>query len=197
MKAILWLTMAVSPALAGLEPGDGVNVSLRGVEAVEQEKVNGTYRVGESGGVMLPLLDQPVAAKGLTGEQFARAAENAYKAAGIYTKPRLVVEVLQGGEAPGAGPSIISVGGHVKRAGESDFRKGMTLIQAVDAAGGRDAFGSRNVMLIRGGKEYCLDFLNLKHKNIALLPGDSLQVEQKGVIDRWKGSEKALKPLFD
>jgi protein involved in polysaccharide export with SLBB domain len=197
MKAIPWLSVVllVSPALAGLEPGDGVKVSLRGVEASEQEKVNGVYRVGESGGVSLPLLDHPVAAKGLTGEQFARAAEAAYKAASIYTKPKIEVDVVEGNLQPG-GPAVISVGGQVQRAGESAFRKGMTVIQAIDASGGRNAFGGRNIMLLRGGRQYCLDFNNLKHKNIPLLPDDSLQVEQKGVLDRWKGSEEKVKTLL-
>ena len=197
MKAIPWLSAVLftSSVLAGLEPGDGVKVSLRGVEAAEQEKVNGVYRVGESGGVSLPLLDHSVPAKGLTGEQFARAAEAAYKAASIYTKPKIEVDVLQGKDAPG--DSVISVGGQVQRAGQSAFRKGMTMIQAIDAAGGRNAFGSRNVMLLRGGRQYCLDFNNLKHKNVPLLPDDSLQVEQKGVLDRWKGSEEKVKVLLE
>jgi hypothetical protein len=72
----------------------------------------------------------------------------------------------------------------------------MTVIQALDAAGGRNDFGSRNVILLRAGKQYCLDFQNLKHKNIELLPNDSLQVEQKGVLDRWKGDEGTVKPLL-
>ena len=185
----------IAPALAGLEPGDGIQVTLRGVEEAEQKSVNGTYRVGDSGQVRLPLLDRLVTARGLSPEHFARAAEAAYRAEGIYTKPAIEVEalaVIKDGQ-----PSVVSVGGQVQRAGESTFRKGMTVIQAIDAAGGRNAFGGRNVLLIRGGRQYCIDFLNLKHKSIRLLPDDSLQVEQKGVLDRWKGSDEAVKPLLE
>lgn len=192
---ILPMILLISPALAGLEPGDGIQLTLRGVDPAEQQSVNGNYRVGESGHVRLPLLDKTVMARGLTPEQFARAAEAAYRAAGIYTKPAIEVEPLAA-EKNGQ-PSVVSVGGQVQRAGESAFRKDMTVIQAIDAAGGRNPFGGRNVLLIRGGKQYCLDFLNLKHKNIRLLPDDSLQVEQKGVIDRWRGSEEAVKALLD
>lgn len=186
----------IAPALAGLEPGDGIQVTLRGVEEAEQKSVNGTYRVGESGQVRLPLLDRLVTARGLTPEQFARAAEAAYRAEGIYTKPAIEVEALQGREQD-EGPAMISIGGQVRRADQTEYRKGMTVIQALDAAGGRNDFGGRNILLLRGEKQYCLDFLNLKHKNIRLLPNDSLQVEQKGVIDRWKGTEEALKPLME
>lgn len=198
MKAHQMLSMMVliAPALADLEPGDGIQVTLRGVEAAEQQNVNGTYRVGDSGQVRLPLLDRLVTARGLTPEQFARAAEAAYRAEGIYTKPAIEVEALQGKEQD-EGPAMISTGGQIRRGGESPFRKGMTVIQALDGAGGRNDFGGRNILLLRGGKQYCLDFLNLKHKNIRLLPDDSLQVEQKGVLDRWKGSDEAVKVLLE
>jgi len=197
MKAPLFLAMVLSAtsALAGLEPGDTVKISLRGVEGDEQQKVNGEYRIGESGTISMPLLDKPVTARGLNVEQLARAIEAAYRAEEIYTKPSIQAEVMNGKEInPNA--AIVSIGGQVRRAGETTYRKGMTVIQALDALGGRNDFGSRNVILLRAGKQYCLDFHNLKHKNIELLPNDSLQVEQKGVIDRWKGDEETVKPLL-
>jgi protein involved in polysaccharide export with SLBB domain len=197
MRATLFsVMMSVTPALAGLETGDTVKISLRGVEAGEQQKIGGEYRVGESGSVSLPLLENPVTARGLNAEQLARAIEAAYRTEGIYTKPSIQAEVLKGPEVD-PNEAIVSIGGQVRRAGESPFRKGMTVIQALDAAGGRNDFGGRNVMLLRGGKQYCLDFLKLKHKNIVLLPNDSLQVEPKGVIDRWKGTEESVKPLLE
>jgi len=182
-------------AFAGLEPGDQINLTIRGVEPAEQQKVSGVYRIGESGGVRLPLLDALVSARGLTPEQFARAAEAAYRAAGIYARPAIEVETLQGKDQ--RGEAVISVGGQVRRAGDSPFRKGMTVIQALDAAGGRNDFGGRNLLLLRGGKQYCLDFTKLAHKNIVLQPGDSIQVEQKGILDRWKGSEETVRKLME
>lgn len=179
---------------AGLAPGDQIRLTLRGVEPAEQQKINGDYRVGESGGVRLPLLKDLVAARGLSPEQFARAAEAAYKNEGIYSRPAIEVETLQGTEMKTA--VVVSVGGQVRRAGETAFRKDLTVIQALDAAGGRNEFGSRNLLLIRAGKQYCLDFNQLEHKNIVLKPGDSIQVEQKGVIDRWKGTEERVKELL-
>ncbi|MEK7953213.1 polysaccharide biosynthesis/export family protein [Luteolibacter soli] len=197
MKAALFLSMvlSISPALAGLEPGDTVKISLLGVEGDEQAKVNGQYRIGESGTIAMPLLDKPVTARGLNAEQLARAIEAAYRAEQIYTKPSIQAEVLKG-VIVDPNETIVSIGGQVRKAGQTTFRKGMTVILAIDAAGGRNDFGSRNVVLLRAGKQYCLDFHNLKHKNIELLPNDSLQVEQKGVIDRWKGDDETVKPLI-
>lgn len=190
----LSLLFSVAIAHAGLEPGDQIQVTLRGVDPAEQQKVNGTYRIGESGGVRLPMLKDLVGARGMTPEQLARAAELAYKTEGIYSRPAIEVEALMGGEQKAN--VVVSVGGHVRRAGEAPFRKNLTVIQALDAAGGRNEFGGRNLMLIRDGRQYCLDFDNLKHKNIVLKPGDSIQVEQKGIVDRWKGTDERVKELM-
>jgi len=189
------LLMLSPVASAGLEAGEQINLTMRGVDPTEQQKISGTYRIGESGSVRLPLLDALVAARGLTPEQFARSAEAAYKAAGIYARPAIEVETLQGKDQQAA--AVVSVGGQVRRSGESPFRKGMTVIQALDAAGGRNDFGGRNLLLLRGGKQYCLDFTNLAHKNIVIHPGDSIQVEQKGILDRWKGSEETIRKLME
>jgi hypothetical protein len=63
--ATVLLLILASPALsAGLEPGDSIKVTLRGIGAGEQEKVNGEYKLGESGGVRLPMLEAPLNAKG-------------------------------------------------------------------------------------------------------------------------------------
>lgn len=191
----LLLGISLAAASAGLEPGDQIRVTLRGVSSTEQNEINGQYRVGESGMVRLPLLKSGVKASGLTLEQFARAVEAAYVAEGIYSRPAIEAEAVNGNEVQEE--AVVSVGGHVKRAGQFPFRKGMTVLQAIDAAGGRNEFGGRNVLLVRDGKQFCLDFRNLRHKNIRLRPDDSLQIEQNGIVDRWRGDEASLKPLQD
>jgi protein involved in polysaccharide export with SLBB domain len=195
---LFWI-LAISPltsvCLAGLETGEQINLTIRGVEPVEQQKISGVYRVGESGGIRLPLLDEPLTARGLSPEQFARAAEVAYKNAGIYSRPAIEVETVKGGDQLSV--AVVSVAGQVRRAGEVPFRKGMTVIQAIDSVGGRNEFGGRNVLLLRDRKQVYLDFNNLAHKNIVLRPNDSLQVDQKAVIERWKGSEAAVKALME
>ena len=195
LLSLLLLSQLIGHALGGLEPGEQISLTIRGVDPAEQQKISGTYRVGESGSVRLPLLERSLPARGLTAEQFARAAEAAYKASGIYARPAIEVETLQGKDQRGG--AVVSVGGQVRRAGEAPFRKGMTVIQAIDAAGGRNEFGGRNLLLIREGKQYCLDFSNLRHKSIVLLPGDSLQVEQKGVFDRWRGNDTTVQKLLE
>lgn len=200
MRAARWIPLICilfpGEVTAGLEPGDRIEIHLRGVAAAEQSKIAGLYRVRETGDVRLPLLDRAVPAQGLSPDALARRIERAYIDAGIYTRPAVEVEAVAGGDQQGA--ALISVGGQVRRAGQITYRKKMTLIQALDAAGGRNDFGGRNLILIREGRQVCLDFHKLEHKSLKLRPGDSIQVEQKGaVFDRWKGNEANVRPLLD
>ncbi|GAA5483314.1 polysaccharide biosynthesis/export family protein [Haloferula sargassicola] len=179
---------------AELVPGDVITLKMRGVKAAAQE-IDGEYTVDEQGMIRLPLLETPRRAAGLSPVSFARSAEAAYREAGIYSNPAIEVVANKAVEAEGA---VLSVGGQVRRNSQVPFRQGMTVLQAIDAAGGRTEFGGRNVMLIRGGKQYCLDFQRLSHKNIQVKAGDSLQVEQKpALFDRWKGSDAEVKALME
>lgn len=177
--------LTMSNAVAGIEPGNAMKLTLRGVPAEEQAKIDGLYRVGESGGVRLPLLETPVPAKGMTAEQFARSAEKAYRDAGIYARPAIEVE-MQVADPEVQDPKI-SVGGHVRRAGPIPFRKTMTLLEAIQAAGDRDEFGGRNIRLIRKGKTTLLDFRKQEVKNLQLEPFDSIIVDQVGVVEGDRG----------
>ncbi len=184
----------VFSAAADLVPGDALKITLRGVPPEEQQKISGDYTVRDDGSVRLPLLAAGLNARGLTAAQFAKVAEEAYRGAEIYAQPAIEVIPAKDRQAEGA---VVSVGGHVKRGGEVPFRQGMTLLKALDAAGGGDQFASRNVILFRGGQQFTLDFKRLDHKNIELKPGDSLQVQQKpAFLDRWSGTDAAVKPLL-
>jgi len=192
-RLLLISFLPLCACLAALEPGDKIQLSIRGVVAEDQQAIGGDYRLAENGTIRLPMLDAPIAARGLEEDQLARAIEKAYRDAEIFNQPVVGIEILEGeGKRAGA---VITVAGNIGRAGEIPYRKNMTVLQAIDAAGGRNPFGGRNILLFRNGKQFTLDFNNLDHKNIILKPGDSLQVEQKAVIDRWKGDEERIQEL--
>lgn len=195
MKTLFFLMGAfVLPVLgAELKVGDRVSVTLRGVPAEDAAKVTGDYVINERGEVRPPLLEGGVRSVGLTALQLAERIEAAYRNEGIYQKPRVEVVAAKAEEPGGA---RISVGGRVRNSGPVPFRGGLTVLQAIDAAGGRDEFGGRNVFLIRGGRQYCLDFKQLAHLNIVVEPDDSLRVDQKGIIDRWKGTPERVDELM-
>lgn len=177
-----------------LKVGDELRLTLRGVPAEDAGKVTGPYVVNERGQVRPPLLDEGVRAVGLTPLQLAERIEAAYRDAGIYRQPRVEIAAAKADQPAGA---RVSVGGRVRRNGPVDYRDGMTVLKAIDAAGGRDDFGGRNLYLIRNGRRYCLDFEQLAHLNIVLKADDSLRVEDKpAFIDRWKGTPERVAELM-
>jgi len=175
------LLIAILPLHAGVKEGDSVQITVRGIPAVEQEKINGHYRVA-AGGLRLPFLKSRLPVVGLGPEQIAVAAEQAYKAEGVYQQPAIDVEIIRGADRDHQ-EAVVSVGGQVRRAGPISFRQGMTLLQAIQGAGDRNEFGSRNIKLIRNGKTTALDFRKPEHKNYALQPNDSIIVEQRGMLE--------------
>ena len=180
-KPISMMFLAILPLHAGVKEGDSVQITVRGIPAVEQEKINGPYRVG-AGGLRLPFLKSRLPVTGLEPEQIAAAAEQAYKAEGVYQQPAIDVDIIRGADQKGQ-EAVVSVGGQVRRSGPISFRQGMTLLQAIQGAGDRNEFGGRNIRLIRNGKTIALDFRKPEHKNYSLQPNDSIIVEQRGIIE--------------
>ena len=183
MRAIasLLFPLSLTTLDAGVKEGDSVQITVRGIPAGEQEKVNGAYRVGPTG-LRLPFLKSRLPVAGLEPEQIAVAAEKAYQNEGVYQQPAIDVEIVRGANQKGQEASV-SVGGQVKRSGAIPFREDMTLLQAIQGAGDRNEFGSRNIKLILNGKTIALDFRKAEHKNYALQPNDSIIVEQRGVFE--------------
>lgn len=173
-------------AAAGVETGDTVKLTIRGIPNDEQQQVSGSYRVGDTGGLRLPLLKERVPVRGLDADQIATAIENAYRSAGIYKNPSIEVEIKSGKDQPGES-AVVSVGGQVNRAGPVVYRKGLTLMQALQAAGDRTAFGGRNITVFRGKKAIRLDYRKAEVKNFELLPDDTITVDVKGPFEFDRG----------
>ncbi len=159
----------------GLAPGNKIEVTLRGVPAEEQQKVDGTYKVSESGTIRAPGLADAVSIAGLNSEQAARKLEKAYRDNEVYTNPTIELEILNGGEKD-AEDTNVTVGGHVKRPGNVPYRKDMSLLEAIQGAGDRDEFGGVRIELRRNGKLQLLDFRKEDTKNLKILPNDNISV---------------------
>jgi len=114
----------------------------------------------------------------------ARKIEDAYREAEIYTNPRINVISNKDEEAQKIDAQIITVGGFVSRPGPVQFTRGMTLFEAVAAAGGADTFGSdKRVELHRSGAKKGIYNIRLaKDMKIPVYPGDTIKVPQKTVF---------------
>jgi protein involved in polysaccharide export with SLBB domain len=164
-----------------IRAGDNLVIEILDPES-EAPNINSTYCVSAKGDILLPRIDVPVQAEGLTHEQFARIVENTYRNAGIFRDPSFKVSFPRGCGSSAAAFRVVSVGGEVKNpSGNIPLTEGMTLYRAVLAAGGPTEFADlRRVKLIRGNTSTICDLRRHKEKehNPTLKEGDSIHVPQ-------------------
>ncbi|MDB4354158.1 SLBB domain-containing protein [Akkermansiaceae bacterium] len=168
-------------ASGAIRSGDVLVLTIKGVPVGEKGTIDGEYVVGKDGQIKIPLADVMVKARGLEHEQLARSVENVFKKAGIYMRPTITVR--SNAETPGD-RSLVSVGGRVRRAGPVPFREGITLLQAIQAAGDLDQFGTKKrIFLTRGKQAWRLDLRKPEHQQFKLEAEDTIVVDQKRPFD--------------
>lgn len=174
--------LALVPAkaqMAGvLKAGDSVNIELK-TPAEDAPNLTTTYAVSDRGTIKMPMLEQEIPAAGITTSTLARRIESAYKAADIYTAPMINVtlpSITDGGIAN----HVVSVGGEVRATGEFPLRQGMTLMAAINRAGGFTEFArTKGVKLLRGNREMIYDMRKINpdgSNNPVLMDGDQIIV---------------------
>lgn len=179
-------TMISIAGAAVIQKGDTVKISLKGVPVAEQVKVNGEYKVRDSGNIRIPIINENIQTAGRTPEQVERSIESAFKSAQIYTAPTISLQVIADGKMPS---KVISVGGQVKKPGRVQFRDGMTLAEAIQQAGDRTPFASKYLYLTRKNKEgklmrYKYNFKEPQVQTLRVYPDDLITIPQRGIIDK-------------
>ncbi len=180
MRILLFLSLllaAIAPAAwadAVLRAGDPVEMKISGVPADEQTQVNNLYTVDANGMVNMPYINK-VHAEGLTPAQLASSIENNYKAAKIFTNPTITI-VMQ----PQA--RFVNVGGAVRTPARIPFTEDLTLLAAINAAGGFNDFADqKRVRLLRGSEAKVYDVRQFRRDpglDPRLQPGDRVEVPQ-------------------
>jgi len=163
---------------AVLRSGDQIQLMIKGVPDEEKTDLNGAYTVSEAGTIPLPYISDPQAA-GQKPSVLAHLIEAAYREAQIYTNPTIVINF---GEERNV--RRISITGGVNRDGPVEYYDGMTLLDAVSAAGGLSDFAKqKDVKIIRGdtSSEHDLDAIVRDSRlNVKLLPGDTIIIPETG-----------------
>src|SRR6266849_5679602 len=161
-------------AQATLRPGDPLEIKVGGVPNDEQLQVNNTYTIDANGSVNLPYINK-VKAEGLTPAELSRAIEEAYRANKVYTNPNITI-LMQ----PTA--RYVNVGGSVRNPTRVPFTEDMTLLTAINAAGGFNDFADqRHVRLLRGNEAKIYDVRQFRRDpslDVRLRPGDRIEVPQ-------------------
>lgn len=179
--SILIYLMSFNGLHAQIKTGDVLEISIKGVPAKEKTLIEGNYVVDQDGQIKIPLADVMTKAAGLDHAALSRSIEKVYREKGIYVHPAITV---QGSARQIAEGARLSVGGKVKRPGPIPFRERMTLMQAIQAAGDLDLFGSKKrVFLTRKGKAIVLDLRKPEHQNYLVRPDDTIVVDQKNAFE--------------
>jgi polysaccharide export outer membrane protein len=172
--ALLLLTARGIFAQATLRVGDPVEVKIGGVPQEEQLQVNNTYTVDSNGAVNLPYINK-VRAQGLTPAQLARNIEQTYRSNKIYTNPTITILMQPTSR-------FVNVGGAVRLPARIPFTEDITLLTAINAAGGFNDFADqKKVRLLRGNEVRVFDVRQFRRDpslDVSLQPGDRVEVPQ-------------------
>ncbi len=164
-------------AFSQIQPGKSIQITILGVPMEEKGRIDGAYPVSENGTINMPFIGQ-VRAVGMKPEALAAALEAGYRNAKIYRNPTFqVVANIEGRELDAA---VVHLGGQVGKAGPVPYNRGLTLWQAIQAAGGPTPFGTmKRVSILRAGKIKTYDVTQIQFMQIPLEPNDSITIPQK------------------
>jgi len=173
LLCFLFLTHAAL-ADATLRPGDTIDLKIGGVPATEISSVSGQYTIDGEGNVNLPYINR-VKIAGLAPGAAQAVIESIYKARQIYTNPNIVITMQPQSR-------FVNVGGEVKAPQRVPFTPDLTVLSAINAAGGFSPFANeRKVRLLRGQQVTVIDVKKIRanpSQDVQLEPGDRVEVPQ-------------------
>lgn len=183
LTTVFFTALPLQAQVATIQAGDSVELILRGVPASDAQLINGVYVVDRSGRLIgLPFLDnRKIEAVGLSEGELAEKLSAIYQDAQIYTNATFSARL----DGDGQVGRTVTLGGEVEKPGQFQYRQGMTIFDAVMAAGGNNKFGSlKRVSIIRDGDTIGVcDLRNDEGKRVKLLPNDTVIVDKKSFIE--------------
>lgn len=172
------LQSMVMSLVGQIQAGRAVQIYISGVPSEEKARIDAIYPVSESGNINMPFIGQ-VRAAGLRAEQLASSLESHYKSSQIYRNPTF--QVIDSSDKT-VNEQKVHVGGFVRAPGPKPFTPGLTLWQAMQAAGGANEFGAvKRVKVTRNGKVKSYDTTKSQFQQIPLEPEDTIEVPQKNI----------------
>jgi protein involved in polysaccharide export with SLBB domain len=156
-----------------MRKGDIIEIRLAGVDPTYAVEFQGVYTIDDDGNVNLPHLGLVQAAGQLTNKLQA-SIEQKLRDGKIYTHPTITVNVQPN-------QRFVNVSGYVRSPGRIPYQNDMTILGAINTAGGRNEYAGDKIILTRDGKQDKLSFKALSKdpsKDIKVMPGDSIEVKQ-------------------
>ena len=181
LLVVMFALLGVSHGQTTISAGRAIEIRIQGVPTEETARINNTYPVSEAGYVRMPFIGN-IRAAGLSPDSLAQSIEASYRAAKIYNNPTIQVFATSDETI---NELVLTVGGQVRRPGPAKYNRGMTLYDAVQAAGGPTEFGSiYRVQLLRNGRLSQFDLTDTRAKTFQVEPGDAIDIPQKNLWGR-------------
>ena len=159
---------------AVIRAGDQIEIRLGGVPSEDTSLVSGSYQVDGQGFVNMPHIGK-IKAAGATQAGLQNAIEGTYKSQQIYTNPTITVNIPTTAR-------FVNVGGDVKAPRRVEFTPDLTVLSAINAAGGFTEYADqKKVRLLSDGKATIVNVTEIRKdpsKDPHLKPGDSIEVMQ-------------------
>jgi polysaccharide export outer membrane protein len=166
--------LGAQTALVTLRPGDTFEMRLGAVPLELAQEFNIAYNVSQEGTVNIPLIGE-MKVGGLTPPQVEKAVQNRLIADKLFTHPSVNIN-------PVANSRMVTIGGGVRAPQRLPWSADLTLMSAIQIAGGYSDWGSpKGVRLIRNGQQEVYDARKFdKNPSLdpKLLPGDQIVVPQ-------------------
>ena len=178
LPAILALLLGFCPpSMAGeavLRAGDTIELKIGGVPANDTGTVSGNYMIDGDGNVNMPNLGK-VKIGGLTAGVAQTTIETNYRTHDIYTHPTIIITMsLQS--------RWVNVGGEVKAPQRVAYTPDLTILSAINAAGGFSPFADQHkVRLLRSDQVMVIDVHKVRTTpslDVPVEPGDRIEVPQ-------------------
>ncbi len=152
----------------------GYEITLMGVPAEEQARINRVYPVDKNGFVELGEIGK-VEVKGKSAWAVAKAIRDACLKAEISEEAIFIMRPIT--EADSNEVSWFLLGGQENKARGRSWQEPLTLFAAVANAGGSKVFGdAHRIKLYRNGKGYTYDLKKDRHKGLKIYPHDLIEV---------------------
>ena len=176
MRRVLLFVMAMGlnvSAWGQLRAPGALELKIQGVPESERLRLDSVYVISKDGFINLWKIGKLQVA-GKTEDQLAAEIARLYQEEKIYKNP--VISIV-GDRGLVTIRKTVAVGGNVKEPGCQFFHEGMTLHEAVAAAGGREkGKGKVWVRLYRNAKQYVYDLSKDEVKRMKVYPGDAVEV---------------------
>lgn len=161
-------------AQGNLRPGDTIEIRISGVPSEDVQQWSAPYTIDPSGFLNLPYISQ-VKAGGLQPNQVQTLIESKLKEEKIYTQPTISVLIQ-------AQSRFVNVGGSVRAPGRIPYTPDLTLMSAINAAGGFNDFADqKKIRFVHDGKMTVIDARKIRKDpklDLPIYPGDQIEVPQ-------------------